>query len=47
MYLMAILSQRTHNLLLLRQVRAVDPEEGLRLIGDAMVWDLARLLTSA
>ena len=45
MYLMAIFSQRSHNLLLLRQVRAVGPEEGRRLIGDAMSSDLARVIT--
>ena len=45
MYLMAIFSQRSHNLLLLRQVRAVGPEEGRRLMGDAMSLDLARVIT--
>jgi hypothetical protein len=45
MYLMAILSQRSHNLLLLRQVRAVSPEKGRRLISDAMSTDLAKVVT--
>jgi VIT1/CCC1 family predicted Fe2+/Mn2+ transporter len=45
MYLMAILSQRSHNLLLLRQVRAVSPEKGRRLINDAMSTDLAKVIT--
>jgi hypothetical protein len=45
MNLMAIFSQRSHNLLLQRQARAVGPEEGRRLIGDAMSLDLARVIT--
>ena len=45
MYLMAILSERSHNLLLLHQVRSVGPEKGRRLIGDAMSSDLAKVIT--
>jgi hypothetical protein len=45
MYLMAILSQRSHNLLLLRQVQNVGPEKGRRLINDAMSTDLAKVVT--
>jgi hypothetical protein len=45
MYLMEILSERSHNLLLLRQVRAADPERGRRLINDAMSTDLASVVT--
>jgi hypothetical protein len=45
MYLMAILSERSHNLLLLRQVRAADPEKGRQLINDAMSSDLASVVT--
>ena len=45
MYLMLILSQRSHNLLLLRQVRAVGPEEGRQLIREAMSTDLAKVVT--
>ena len=45
MYLVAILSERSHNLLLLRQVRVADPEKGRRLLNDAMSTDLASVLT--
>ena len=45
MYLMAVLSERSHNLLLLRQVRTASPEEGRRLISDAMSIDLAEVIT--
>ena len=45
MYLIAIFSQRNHNQLLLRKVRYVGPEEGRRLITDAMSSDLAKAVT--
>jgi hypothetical protein len=45
MYLMAILSERSHNLLLLRQVRGAGPEKGRQLIGQAMSSDLAAVIT--
>src|SRR5215472_1485508 len=45
MYLMGILSERSHNLLLLRQVRAVSPEAGRQLINDSMSTDLAKVVT--
>jgi VIT1/CCC1 family predicted Fe2+/Mn2+ transporter len=45
MYLMGILTERSHNLLLLRQVRTVSPEAGRRLISDAMSTDLAKVVT--
>jgi hypothetical protein len=45
MYLMAILSQRGHNLQLLRQVRAASPEKGRQLLIDAMSSDLASVIT--
>jgi VIT1/CCC1 family predicted Fe2+/Mn2+ transporter len=45
MYLMGILSERSHNLLLLRQVLTVSPEAGRRLISDAMSTDLAKVVT--
>ena len=45
MYLMAILSERSHNLLLLRRVRVADSEQGRRLINDAMSPDLASVVT--
>lgn len=47
MYLISVLSQRGHNLLLLREVRAAGPERGRRLISDAMSDDLAAALTEA
>ena len=45
MYLMAILSGRSHNLLLLRKVRAAKPDEGRKLITDAISIDLAKVIT--
>jgi hypothetical protein len=47
MYLISVLSQRGHNLLLLRDVRAAEPDRGRRLISDAMSDDLAAALTEA
>jgi hypothetical protein len=47
MYLISVLSQRGHNLLLLRDVRAAEPDRGRRLISDAMSDDLAAVLTEA
>ena len=44
-YLIATLSQRGHNLILLRDVQASDPEKGRQLINDAMNDDLATVLT--
>jgi len=45
MYLISVLSQRGHNLLLLRDVRDAEPDRGRRLISDAMSDDLAAALT--
>jgi hypothetical protein len=47
MYLMAVLSQRSHNIQLLINVRAALPEKGRQLINDAMSSDLATVLTEA
>jgi len=47
MYLISVRSQRGHNLLLLRDVRAAEPDRGRRLISDAMSDDLAAALTEA
>jgi VIT family protein len=47
MYLLAELTQRGHNLQLLRQVQAAEPEKGRRLLNDAMSSDLAMVLTEA
>ena len=47
MYLISVLSQRGHNLLLLRNVRAADPGRGRQLISNAMSDDLAAALTEA
>jgi len=47
MYLLAELSQRGHNLQFVREVQAADPENGRRLINDAMSPDLAKVLTEA
>jgi VIT1/CCC1 family predicted Fe2+/Mn2+ transporter len=47
MYLISVRSQRGHNLLLLRHVRAAEPDRGRRLISDAMSDDLAAVLTEA
>jgi len=47
MYLLAALSQRGHNLTLLREVQAAQPARGRRLIGDAMSDDVAAVLTDA
>jgi len=47
MYLIAVLSQRGHNLLLLRNVRTAEPDQGRQLINDAMSDDLAAALTDA
>jgi len=44
-YLMATLSQRGHNLVLLRDVQAASPERGRRLLSDAIPDDLAAVLT--
>lgn len=47
MYLMGTLSQRGHNLMLLRSIQTASPEEGRRFILDAMSADVAKLLTDA
>jgi len=47
MYLLAQLSQRGHNLQLVREVQAAEPEKGRRLLNDAMSSDLAKVLTEA
>lgn len=47
MYLMATLSQRGHNLVLLRAVQAAPPEAGRRLLSEAMSDDLAEVLRPA
>ena len=44
-YLMATLSQRGHNLVLLQDLKAAGPERGRRLLIDAMSDDLAAVLT--
>jgi hypothetical protein len=44
-YLMATLSQRGHNLVLLQDLKAASPERGRRLLIDAMSDDLAAVLT--
>lgn len=46
MYLISVLSQRGHNLVLLRDVRAADPDEGRQLLNEAMSDDLAAALTA-
>jgi VIT1/CCC1 family predicted Fe2+/Mn2+ transporter len=45
MYLISVLSQRGHNLILLRDVRSADPARGRQLINEAMSDDLAAALT--
>lgn len=45
MYLLATLSQRGHNLALLREVQGASPEHGRTLIKDAISDDLAGVLT--
>jgi hypothetical protein len=45
MYLMAVLSQQSHNIQLLIDARAALPEKGRQLISDAMSSDLAEVLT--
>lgn len=45
MYLMGTLSQRGHNLQLLRQVQTAAPDKGRALLNDAMSPDLASALT--
>jgi VIT family len=47
MYLLATLSQRGHNLVLLKDVQGADPERGRELIQDAIANDLASVLTSS
>jgi VIT1/CCC1 family predicted Fe2+/Mn2+ transporter len=44
-YLIATLSQRGHNLALLRDVRSSSPQKGRQLINDAINDDLAAVLT--
>ena len=44
-YLLATLSQRGHNLALLRQVQISDPEQGRQILGDAISDDLSAVLT--
>ena len=46
MYLLATLSQRGHNMVLLREVQQTDPKRGRELIQDAIADDLASVLTS-
>lgn len=46
-YLMATLSQRGHNLVLLRGVQTSDAETGRRLINDAISDDLSTVLSDA
>ena len=45
MYLLATLSQRGHNLALLRDVQRASPEEGRKLIAGVISEDLAAVLT--
>ena len=45
MYLISVLSQRGHNLILLRDVRNAAPDRGRQLINDAMSDDLAAALS--
>jgi VIT1/CCC1 family predicted Fe2+/Mn2+ transporter len=45
MYLLAVLSERGHNLALLRDVRAAAPAKGRQLLNEAMSADLAAVLT--
>ena len=45
MYLIATLSQRGHNLVLVREIQNANPERGRALINDAMSEDLAAVLT--
>lgn len=45
MYLLAALSERGHNLKLLRDVQAASPERGRQMLGDAVSPDLATVLT--
>ena len=47
MYLISVLSQRGRNLVLLRDVRTAEPDQGRQLISDAMSDDLAAVLTEA
>src|SRR5690242_17533644 len=46
-YLMAALSQRGHNLALLKEVQGASPERGRTLINDAISDDLAGVLTDS
>ena len=46
-YLMATLSQRGHNLVLLREVQDASPEQGRALISEAITDDLADVLTDS
>jgi VIT1/CCC1 family predicted Fe2+/Mn2+ transporter len=46
MYLMSALSQRGHNLQLLREVQASGPEKGRQLLTDAMSPDLAAVMSA-
>ena len=46
-YLLATLSERGHNLALLRDVQAADAERGREILNDAMSDDLAAVLTEA
>lgn len=47
MYLLATLSQRGHNLNLLRDIQAANAEKGREILNDALPPDLAMVLTSA
>ncbi len=47
MYLLDVLSERGHNLELLRDVQAASPERGRQMLSDAVSPDLAMVLTSA
>jgi hypothetical protein len=44
-YLLATLSQRGHNLALLRQVQSSGPEQGRQILGEAISDDLSAVLT--
>ena len=44
-YLLATLSQRGHNLALLRQVQTSEPGQGRQILGDALSDDLSAVLT--
>lgn len=45
-YFLSTLSERGHNITLLRRVQAASPEEGRRLISDAMSEDVLLVLTA-